>query len=214
MRMLRGVFPLLMISLCLPGAGLAISTSIADLAFGSYGATTHEWQDYEWLGASGTDYDGVSWTPFLPGQSASLTCYVTINDFWGDGPGWYAYEYLDVWIDWDQDRTWEEAEHILDMNSSEFFYDGPEFGALTFQVPTAFVVPMDALVGTTWMRSRVGFDGDYTPSSYAYYGEVEDYEVNVAGAGAPIPEPTTLLLLGSGLLGLVGCRSFRNRRQR
>ncbi len=50
---------------------------------------------------------------------------------------------------------------------------------------------------------------DITPYGYINQGEVEDYKLTFVAA--PVPEPATMLLFGTGLVGLVG---FRLRRKK
>jgi len=81
-------------------------------------------------------------------------------------------------------------------------------------------VPEDALLGTTWMRARVvcensltNYTTDMVMDSHGFQdqGEVEDYAITVLAKQPPVsvPEPTSLLMLSSGLLFLAGRRRIR-----
>jgi hypothetical protein len=181
----------------LPG----LSVSSADLAFSSYGFGSHYDQYNEWLGASGSAYDGLTWSPFLPGQSATLSLEVNVGDFWGVGD----WEYLSVWIDWDQNRVFDADEEILDLD--DYWFD---YGINV--VTHSFIVPTDAVMGSTWMRARLTFDSDLAATDALmggspFTGEIEDYSVDL------IPEPVSLTLMGFGLAVLAGGRIGRARKR-
>jgi len=180
-----------------PIQAFAISTSLADLYYASYGVASHYDQYNEWLGPTGNTYDGVTWTPLTPGALATINLAAHVGEFYGTGD----YEYLSLWIDWDQNRVFDAGEEVLDLNDYWFDYGNT---AITH----TFTVPWNAVQGTTWMRTRLTFDGDLYPTDaqmggMAYTGEVEDYRMNV------IPEPGTLVLLGFGLLSLAGYQKAR-----
>ena len=68
---------------------------------------------------------------------------------------------------------------------------GPGFVGSSF----AQVVPT-GVVGRLYLGFNDGFDADNSGSYIA--------TINVTPAAAPVPEPATMLLLGSGLAGLAG----------
>jgi hypothetical protein len=70
-------------------------------------------------------------------------------------------------------------------------------------------IPVDAVISDTWIRARIICENSLThtdrnnnvflATGYYHQGEVEDYKVAVTS----VPEPTTLFVFGSALIGLV-----------
>jgi hypothetical protein len=70
-------------------------------------------------------------------------------------------------------------------------------------------IPLDAVIGDTWIRARIicenslhaadKRDNVFLATGYYHQGEVEDYKVKIN----QVPEPTTLLVFGSALFGLL-----------
>ena len=170
----------------LPTSVHAYSMSLADVYHPSYGAAWHDSQFNEWLGPIGDVYDGVSWGPLQPGETAEAVFDVRA----GQGFGTSDYLYLSAWIDWDQNRTWSLCEEIVNLDDYYF-----SLGQNLLSVP--FQVPATALPGATWMRVRLSFGEDLAPAGGITFGEVEDYQVTTMGS-QPIPEPQVLTLLATG----------------
>ena len=81
---------------------------------------------------------------------------------------------VSVWIDYDFNGVFEAEEKIGNV----VLPSGPATGTLTF------TVPLSALSGTTRMRVReVYFEPNIDPCSEFYFGETEDYNVNITGSG-------------------------------
>lgn len=169
---------------------VALSVGAADLFYASYGQARHFDQSNEFLGSDGMSFDGVTFSPFIPGETAHISIEAAVGQLFGSGD----FEYLSIWVDWDQSRFWEDDEEIIDLDDV-WFAEGST--SLDFEV----AVPDDAILGNTWLRARFSFDGDLTRSGDYFTGEVEDYEIAI-GATQPIPEPGSLALLGVGLLAL------------
>jgi chitodextrinase len=77
-------------------------------------------------------------------------------------------EYWHVWIDWNQNGTFDSSEEMVKQSSSSS-------GTLTY----SFTVPGDAITGSTRMRVTMKYNAVATPCETFSYGEVEDYTINV-----------------------------------
>jgi len=79
----------------------------------------------------------------------------------------YDYDTCAVWVDWNQDRDWDDAgELVLSVGG-----DGPYTGTI--------VPPVGASLGNTRMRVRIVYDETPDPCGESSFGEIEDYTVNV-----------------------------------
>lgn len=148
----------------------------------------------EWFGQDGSVADGITYPPsFWLGETANLSGQISLNYFFDGG----SYEWASIWIDWNQDKVFDNSELVYDINDV-WFDNGTTSFATSFEVPTW------AALGDTWMRARITYDGPLTPTGDYFTGEVEDYQVNVSSQGDVVPEPTTLILLGLGMVGVAG----------
>jgi hypothetical protein len=133
------------------------------------------------------------------------------------------YDYVCAWLgttgDWgridfdDQNGTWFQlgVSSISDFwlkayDSSGYLLDSDTTGACTqWEGYTDMVfLRVDAPLGTSIAYVKVYDSGNYW--------EVDNMSGDMAGGIPPIPEPTTIFLLGFGLLGLLGI-GFRQRRR-
>lgn len=114
------------------------------------------------LSDASDDDDGISFpTGFETGKSSLLIANVT-----GSGG------YLNAWIDWDLDGTFEDDEQI----------------AAGLAVPNGATnlpvdVPLWATTGDTWARFRISTTSDIGPTGGVSDGEVEDYPLTVTESG-------------------------------
>ncbi len=121
-------------------------------------------------------------TSVMQGQSVTITIEVYTD------ANYSQYRELTVWIDYNNDGIFA---------SSEIVYDTPIpniFGSQTFS--TSVIIPLNTIIGITRMRV-VGNFGNSTASVLStinpcwyhdnnyYYGETEDYSVNIIAASSP-----------------------------
>lgn len=154
-------------------------------------------------GVTSPTMSGFTWW-VTPGEVNNLTFTArqSVQYSWAYTRG--ANNWINAWIDWDQDKQWEANEQILHWNG--WVPELPNYAKidLNVTVPTTFS-------GETWLRTRIS-NKDLAPTGpnswcLAPAGEVEDYKV-AAVPDAVIPEPTSLILLSSGLLGLLSRRRW------
>lgn len=106
---------------------------------------------------------------------------ITITPTW---TGTVYNEAYAVWIDYNKDGDFEDA-------GEQVFTQAP---TQTTPVSGTFTVPNSATEGTTRMRVSMKYNAAQTPCESFQYGEVEDYTVNITGAGADTTAPVITLL--------------------
>jgi len=130
------------------------------------------------------DEDGIFFSsPLNQGGVASIIATASMSGL------------LNAWIDFDQDGDWLDAGEAIFTDTA--LGTGPNV--------LAFLVPADAVVGSTYARFRFNSTGGLAPTGLAENGEVEDYAISIS----PVPEPRVFALLVSGLVGL-GLRRRRH----
>lgn len=116
-----------------------------------------------------SDFTSLS-TNVIAGQSYPVTLTA--------GFSWYTYsEYWKVWIDYNQDGTFQEPEEVV----FEQAVSAPPNGTNTFDVVGSIEIPSRAFEGPTRMRVTMkrGTTAP-TPCETVDNGEVEDYTVNIS----------------------------------
>ncbi|GAB7086439.1 choice-of-anchor L domain-containing protein [Marinifilum fragile] len=81
--------------------------------------------------------------------------------------------YARAWIDWNQNKLFEDVE----MYNLGFVWN--ESNGATSNSPYSIAVPNDAVFGTTRMRVSAKYDNYPESCETGFYGEVEDYTLNI-----------------------------------
>ncbi|WP_308993709.1 reprolysin-like metallopeptidase [Mariniflexile litorale] len=113
------------------------------------------------------DYKSIS-TPVNRNSSYPLNVNVNTNGNFETS--------IKVWIDWNQNSSFEDSEEVYDLGNTTNVANGP-----TANSPLSITVPMNALLGTTTMRVSIKYgDGSFhTSEENIINGEVEDYSLNI-----------------------------------
>jgi GEVED domain/CARDB/HYR domain len=133
---------------------------VGNVSLGTINNTSDKFKDFATLGYS--DYTSFS-TTLNKGISYPLSISPGLS--WiGNVPN----AYCRVWIDFNQNKTFEANELVLEKTNQN---------PLTQSV----LIPADALTGATRMRVSLKFGAYPTACETFDRGEVEDYTVNIAG---------------------------------
>lgn len=111
-------------------------------------------------------------------------------------------EYVNAWVDWDGDKSFEPGEKVLDQAGTGYANINYS-GTMSFHATKA--VPEDA-ASTTYMRVNLGWDHDPNDPNELYWtwGDIQDYKVDFAAWRSGIQEGDILLHREAGLLTWIG----------
>jgi hypothetical protein len=195
-------------------AGNASAKMIGD-APAPYGAAWHDTDEWQRLGNDNTEDDGVWWS--INGGSwghDDLTVGDQVSfrfDLWTSGTGRHNYNQVKAWVDWNQNYAW--TNDLSEIVLEERVFRNPDYDvpASTSILTSASFLITDDMIGDLWLRGRAQCNhvpfGSMTPYGNLWQGEVEDWRLTVNATN--VPEPSSILLIGAGLLGLIGVRNRR-----
>ncbi len=115
-----------------------------------------------------SDFTAIS-TTVTKGLSYNLT--VNINT-----QGNFEF-YNHAWIDWNQDGDFSDTGESFNLGTARNVNNGR-----TSLSPLSITIPTNAIIGSTRMRVTSKVNGDPTFCETNFFGEVEDYTINVAPA--------------------------------
>lgn len=129
--------------------------------------------NYEWIQAvnvgtlSNTSGKNGGYADFSNLTATDMTAGSAVNISLTPGFAYSSYnEYWAVWIDLNHNQAFDSTEKMF-SGSSRSILNG------------SINIPADALKGETGMRISMRYGGTPTPCGNFYYGEVEDYTVNI-----------------------------------
>lgn len=182
-----------------------------------YGEASNDKGIWQRLGEVNGIDDAVTWS--VNGLDFDTTADLIIGEevtfrfnYWQGNNGDHTYDQLYAVVDWNQDFFWDDSEVIIYEKIDTLAQDGWERAewndyslARYITYEASFLVPDTMNVGSTWLRARAHCNHtpypDITPYGHLWnQGETEDYQLSIKAA---VPEPSTIVLLSFGLLGLV-----------
>lgn len=118
-----------------------------------------------------------------PGGTMKLEVHIYIANPTGCMPGEPCPEYddspefINVWIDWNGDKQWQESEKVMDQALTGYMainYRGTMTAVAQF-------TPPDETVDTTWLRANLGWDHDPNdPCEYSWeWGHIVDQQISL-----------------------------------